>query len=818
MPALLVAVPLLTGAAAGILLAGRIPQDLALTSCGAAALALVAGTAFLADRLHWCVVACVVSGSALAGLSTGLSRTESVLAPSILTWFSSAPADGDPVVVEGTLRADAAAAEFGASLILDATHVQSSGRRSAINGGVRLVVGGAVTAQHLDQWRAGRTLRLPVLLRRPTSFRNPGVPDETISLARRDIALLGTVKSGALVEVVSPAGPIDEFASEVRARVRRIIVRHVAALDRKSAAIAVSILIGDRSGLSDEDERRLQDAGTYHVIAISGGNIAVLTASLLTLAWLFRIPYRAAAVVIIVVLLLYGQVAGGSPSVTRAVAAAVILLVARILDHRGASLNVVGIAAVLGVAADPLAVVDAGFLLSFAATAGIVLGVPRLASGSRMRGFGLPGMIGRALSTMLAATICADVAIAPIASSFFSRLTAAGLVVNFAAIPLMTIVQTASTGLVMIGVLGERLAAAAAAVVAMSAAGLLESARLVDLAPWLARDVAPPALWFCAIYYACCLAAVIRPTRTRTLAAFGAVFCLALGPPITTVHTVPARSAATLRVVVLDVGQGDATLVTLPDGSAILVDAAGLAGTAFDIGNRVVLPALRAMGVERLHALVLTHGDPDHIGGAESVLRRLRTANVWEGVAVPPHPGLKLLLRPDLLSAGRTVWRTVRPGDIERAGGGEIRVLHPPEPDWERQRVRNDDSVVLEVRYREVSILLPGDIGAQIERGLVPHLDLGRIVVLKAAHHGSATSSSEPFLEAVRPAAVIFSAGKNNRFGHPAEVVVDRFRRRGVEMFNTATDGAVFVETDGREVDVWGWSSKRRLRIDPRPR
>jgi competence protein ComEC len=162
---------------------------------------------------------------------------------------------------------------------------------------------------------------------------------------------------------------------------------------------------------------------------------------------------------------------------------------------------------------------------------------------------------------------------------------------------------------------------------------------------------------------------------------------------------------------------------------------------------------------------------------------------------------------------GGTVWRTLRPGDTERAGGAEIRVLHPPPPDWERQRVRNDDSVVLEVRYRDVSVLLPGDIGSDVERALIPALDLAPVVVLKAAHHGSATSSSEAFIDATKPAAVIFSAGTNNRFGHPAKAVVERFARRGVEMFNTADDGAVFVETDGRKVEVKGWSGRRRLEL-----
>ena len=275
---------------------------------------------------------------------------------------------------------------------------------------------------------------------------------------------------------------------------------------------------------------------------------------------------------------------------------------------------------------------------------------------------------------------------------------------------------------------------------------------------------------------------------------------------------VPARKADVLRVVVIDAGQGDAVLVSTPAGAEVLIDAGGLAGSTFDVGSRVLLPALRALGVRRLDALVLSHGDPDHVGGADVVIRRLRPTAVWEGVAVPPNEGLRRLAA--VADAHGILWRTVRPGVVERSGDVWLRVLHPPEPDWERQRVRNDDSVVVEVRYGDVSIVLPGDIGAAIERALVPRLALGRVVVLKAAHHGSATSSSEPFIDAVRPAAVIFSAGRNNRFGHPAPVVVERFQRRGIEMFNTATDGAVFVETDGKEADVWGWSSKRKLRIE----
>jgi competence protein ComEC len=267
-----------------------------------------------------------------------------------------------------------------------------------------------------------------------------------------------------------------------------------------------------------------------------------------------------------------------------------------------------------------------------------------------------------------------------------------------------------------------------------------------------------------------------------------------------------------LRVVVLDVGQGDATVAILPDGRTVLVDTGGLAGTTFDIAGRVVLPSLRALGVRQLHALTITHPDPDHIGGAETIVRRLDTAYIWEGVPVPPHPARRALM--DLAMARRIPWRTLRPSDTELLAGVEIKVHHPPQPEWERQRVRNDDSVVLEFRYHDVSILLPGDIGREVEALLAPGLRLAPLTVLKAAHHGSATSSSEVFIDAVNPAAVIFSTGKNNVFRHPAAVVVQRYAQRAIPAFNTAEDGAVFVETDGKSIEVYGWKTGRRLRIE----
>ena len=257
----------------------------------------------------------------------------------------------------------------------------------------------------------------------------------------------------------------------------------------------------------------------------------------------------------------------------------------------------------------------------------------------------------------------------------------------------------------------------------------------------------------------------------------------------------------------LDVGQGDATLLQLPGGRALLVDAGGQAGSSFDVGDRVVAPALRAFGVRGLDTLIVTHGDPDHLGGMPSVLRRFRPRTIWEGVPVPPHAKLREFA--EAAAAAGVSWRFVQAGDRERDGGVELRVLHPPPPDWERQRVRNEDSIVLEVRYGDVSIVLPGDIGAEGERALLPRLTPARLVVVKAPHHGSATSSTPAFVRATSPAAVIFSAGRANRFGHPAPAVVERYRAAGAALYLTARDGAIVLDTDGHTLKVGGHSSLR---------
>jgi competence protein ComEC len=262
-----------------------------------------------------------------------------------------------------------------------------------------------------------------------------------------------------------------------------------------------------------------------------------------------------------------------------------------------------------------------------------------------------------------------------------------------------------------------------------------------------------------------------------------------------------------LHLTMIDVGQGDAMLVTLPNGRTLLVDSGGVSIRGdFDIGDRVIGPALRARGLGRLDYLAITHGDPDHIGGAASLVRDFSPGEVWDGVFVNNHePSAKLK---ELVSKRRSAWRALQQGDRLDLGDVELRVHHPPLPAWERQKVRNDDSLVIEVRYGQVSMLLTGDIGREVEQALIPTLDLLPIVVLKSPHHGSGTSSSQEFVNALKPRIVVISCGRANPYGHPLPYVIDRYRTAGSQIFRTDRDGQIELITNGQDVEVHTFSGR----------
>jgi competence protein ComEC len=718
-----------------------------------------------------------------------------------------------PVVLDGRLREDAAPGESGVALALQVERWSVGDQSHTASGGVRLTVGGTLGLDQVGQWRAGRLVRVPAMLHEPGRYQDPGVPDGRLVLGRKGTALVGSVKSGALVEVRGRGSLMAEACAEARALARTAIRRHVAPRDPQSAAIVIAILIGDRVGLDDEVQRRLQEAGTYHVIAISGGNIAILAGLMLWLLRVAGVGHRVSSWMTMVVLIAYAAVVGGGASVVRATVMAVIYLAARQAGHRSVPINALAVTSAVLLLATPDAIADAAFWLTFGATLGILAGVS-------LAGAWLPHARWlRAPAALLLTSLCAELALFPVAALVFSRVTFAGLALNFVAIPLMSVAQVAGMVTVPVSWLWPRAAEVCGYLAYLGAWGLVRSATLVDLAPWLQYRLPPPNWLPVAGYYAGW--AVWLHARSRSgpaspagrgggvarASGIAAIVMSGLWILVEPVSFLAPGVRGHLRLTVVDVGHGDSILVQLPDRRSLLVDTGGsLGGSSFDIGGRIVAPTLWAQGTRRLDALVLTHGDPDHVGGAASIIRDFRPRAIWEGVTVPNLEATTALRAMAAASQIPWVWR--RAGETMRMGEVRVRIWHPPPPDWERRKVRNDDSMVIELRYGNVSLVLTGDIGRDVERTLAPEFEPAALRVIKVPHHGSATSSSPEFVSALKPRVALLSAGSTTRV---SEESLQRYRDIGAALYRTDVHGAITVDTDGRQVTVSTFTGGRAV-------
>jgi competence protein ComEC len=800
--ALLPAVSLVLGIVLGVW--GDVPIAASLVVLVAS---VVAALVALGREQAFLLVVSVCTGWTAAGAALGGRAEASACDPPLRQLLP--PVADRPAVIVGTLDEDASKTPNGIGLAVRVRQWTFDGRHIDAEGHVRVTVVGQPDVLTMAAWTAGRTIRAPMWPHPPARYLDPGVPDDQLALARRGIALVGTIKSVALVEVWARGSPVDELAAAVRRRVRTAVADTIGRRSPRAAGIVIAILIGDRAGLDPSDERQLQEAGTYHVIAISGGNIAILAGCLMVAARVLQLPFRLGLALAAAVLALYVPIAGGGSSVLRATVMAIVYLAGRAIDQQSAPASTLAVSATLLLCASPLAVADPSFLLTFGATVGIVVMVPRVVAA-----VGGDAVV-RAVTTTVAASVASEISLLPIGAALFHRVTFAGLVLNFLAIPLMAVAQVGGMLVVGLHLVAPATARAAAWVPQLAADWLIDSAGLVSWMPWITWRVPTPSAWATTTYYVTLVAWLtrrlwltpIRPSRRRaalalpiTTAVTGA--WIVAGPPM-----MWAAHAGALTVVSLDVGQGDSTLVRFPGGGSLLVDAGGLGGgTRFDVGERVVAPAAWALGVRRLHAFVATHGDVDHVGGGPSVVAMLAAAEVWEGVPVAGDTQLAVLSR--AAEQAGIPWRTIQAGDRWQDRGAIVRVLHPPLGDWERRRVRNDDSVVLEVRFGQVSFVLMGDAGVPVEPSIVTRLEPAKIRVLKVGHHGSTTATSAEFLAAIRPTVAVISCGRRNRFGHPAPSVVRRLFASGAALFRTDEDGAIEMETDGGSLRVRTFSGQ----------
>jgi len=595
----------------------------------------------------------------------------------------------------------------------------------------------------------GTSLRLKAYLARSSGFANR-VPVDPGPWRIR-------VKSRSLMDVESPPGPIAALSASLRGRVERSF--QSAGPDGPGKALARALVLGDASAFPLEWKRGLRVTGLYHLLSVSGVHVAMVAGAVWLLAgWL---PRALRLILMLAAIALYLLLVGPLPALVRAAVMGFLTVTALLAERPPAAVNALGWAVILLVLERPDIVLSVAFQLTVSATAGLLLLGPPLAE----RWSRLPHW----LATSLAASVGAQLLTIPWALPRFYMLSPLAPLFNLPAVPWTGLALGASLLWTGAALISPEMAAALLPVLDFLAAPFSWPAQ-TGPSVWLPVPLvfSPLAAWLLAL-----LLGLFLFARLKLLSLAGLALLLSCNVP---------RDRG-VELAMLDVGQGDAIL--LRDGPhAVLVDGGGW--RTGDLGGRVLLPALLAEGVRSLDAVVMTHPDRDHCGGLVDIAAYLPVREVWMG---PGWEAEGCAGRLATLPGARV--RIVSAGEKSSVGKWSLRVLHP---DLDEDRGTNERSLVIRAEALGRSFLLTGDIESWAEMRLLSCCEREvQVDVLKVAHHGSKTSSTESFLDAAQPRLALISAGVKNLYHHPSPVILDRLSERGIRVLRTDRDGMILL-------------------------
>ncbi|MBI2883746.1 MAG: DNA internalization-related competence protein ComEC/Rec2 [Candidatus Methylomirabilis oxyfera] len=706
-----------------------------------------------------------------------------------------------PLLIEGVVASpsDSLAVDVGGvendgrrvRIVLDLRTIWLAGQEIEVTGRARLTL---LNSEIVPAY--GERLRGQFKLRRPRGYRNPGGFDYPLYLRSRGVSLEGWAGEASPIERRGTDGGSRPLAVTYALR-DRLIHAVSGLLPPEQASLLIAMTLGERSDIPQWINEAFRGSGTYHILAISGLNVSLLAGALFFLLKAVCVPLRVSALLSMGLITFYAALAGGSASVVRAAVMTDVYLLALVLDREADSLNTLALSALGLLLWQPLLLFDVGFQLTFVATWAILMAVDRVPVTWSATSW-------RWMATPLLLSVAAFLATAPILASTFHRLSLIGILANLPIVPLSGLLTGAGMLFAVLATVIPHFLGWFTVLIGW----LIDL--LVGLAGWFARlpfasvRLFSPSIPMMICYYVglgTAMAAMGRRWLRYTAYAAAVAGVVLIG-----VRLLPIFQNGPLRMTVLDVGQGDAIVLELPGKRTILIDGGGLFDDRFDIGEQVVVPFLLSRWVGHLDAVVLSHPHPDHLNGLQAVLRHIPIGQVWVGgqrTAMPTYLWLEEVLR-DKRIPHKILHDGYRTSEFAPV---QIAVLHPSNAMlYGSARGHfsdvNSNSLVLSVRYGQVTLLLPGDIEQEAEERLLEQGADLQAQVLKVPHHGGRTSSSKPFLARVHPRVAVVSAGYRNRFRHPHQETLDRYRANGIHLYRTDLDGAVTVSSDGNTVEV----------------
>jgi competence protein ComEC len=642
-----------------------------------------------------------------------------------------------------------------------------------------------------------------------------------------------------------------------RTRVHASIIRKIHQLwPASEESLMDAMVLGEESFLRNATRTEYQRSGTYHVLVVSGMNLSILAFAIFWMLRQFRVDPAAAAIATVVVSFAYAFVVGVGPPVWRAALMLATYLGARLLYRERNMMNAIGAAALGVLIVDPRALFGASFQLTFLAVFIIAsIGSPilerttlpysrglrllraasydlhvspavaqfridlRMIAGRLRRfvgdriGFGLPVILLRVAiraGELIFISALMQAGLALLMAYHFHRATTMGMPANLAVIPLTQVLMPFAAAAVGLGYISTTLAKPAVWISGLALEGIagtvhflggahLGSAHLAGGSIADMRVAMPSLAMILASLGALAVAMVaVRIRRTRFAAFVSVALLFGVAVWIAFVPSRPHLRAGMMEMTTIDVGQGDSILLVTPDQHTLLIDAGGLPQwmhSDFDLGEQVVSSYLWNRGIDHLDVVVITHPHADHYGGMPAVMANFHPRELWLSIDQPVGDFAAVVAQAQ--SAGMAV-SVKKEGDEFDYGGAHFHMLAPGRDQVTGSMRPNDDCLVFTAAFRGTTALLEGDAERPAERRVVE--EHPEAMLLKVAHHGSASGTSAELLATVHPRYAVISVGARNVYGHPRMEVLERLQQAGVTTYRTDEEGAVSFFLDGTSV------------------